>query len=126
MALGEFVEHGSDHLVGIGESLRVGVWDVGLVERERGLVERGLRRLQVGFRAAHHFFHRHVGSEGEMEFLAELLGAEPEITGGAGEQIVLQPSPVIGEGGGGFFLERGELLLGGGVLLEERREAVFD
>ena len=61
----------------------ISVWKIFFVERQRSLVDGGLRLLQVGLRALHDFFHRQVRREREMQLLPKLLCAEAEIAIGA-------------------------------------------
>ena len=70
----------------------------------------------------HDFFHRQVGGEGEPQFLAKLLRADPEIAVRTREQIFLQPGFVIFESLGGFFLERGQSFLHLRHFVEQRAQ----
>ena len=111
MLLRQLVEHGGGDLFLVGDGGCVGFGEIFLVKRKRGFVDRRLRRGEIGARAFHDLLHRQIGSEGEAEFLAKLLGPEPEIAVRAREKILLQPLLVFFERDRGFLLERSELLL---------------
>ena len=72
MLLSEFVEDCSSHLMFVCERCRVCVGKIFFVERQRRLIDRGLRLLQVRLRALHDFFHRQVGGERETQLFPEL------------------------------------------------------
>ena len=123
MLLGQLVEHGGRDFFLVAQRRLVRVREILFVERQRGFVDGGLRRGEIGLRPFHEFFDRQIGGEREAKFLAELLHPEPEIAVGAREQIFLQPFLVFLQRDRGFLLQRRELLLHFRRAIEQRIEA---
>jgi hypothetical protein len=123
MLLGKLVQYCSRYFMFVRQSCRICVGEKFFVKRQRSVVDISLRLLQVGLRALHDLFHRHVRRECELQLLSKLLGAQTEIPIGLGEQIDLQPSLLILQRGRGFFLQRREILLHLWHLVEQGRES---
>ena len=99
-------------------------WKIFFVKRQRCFVDLVLGLREVGLGALHDFFHRQIGREREAQFLAELVRADPEITVGALEQVLLQPLLVVFQCLRGFFLNRCDVLLQLRRLVQERIKSI--
>ena len=122
MLLGQFVEHGRRHFFLVVQRRLIGVREILLVERQRGFVDRRLRRSQIGLRPFHDFFDRQIGGERETKFLPELVHPEPEIAVGARQQIVCSHFLYSSRAAAVFSCKRRELLLHLRRAIEQRIE----
>ena len=95
-----------------------------LCKRQRRLVDRRLRRGEIGARALHDLFHREIGGEREAELLPELVRADAEIGIRARQQIFLQPLLVILESRAVFSCTGASSLLHLRLAIEHRAQGL--